>query len=185
MWSGISRSILNCSRGWISIAKSAVLVVPPAFRAGVGLISPVVARGPADAGDRAVNVQHTGSDTQKEQHDHPPRPRAEPAIDRPTQAGPDRDRDNQLDADAEAKAEPLLQNRAVLNHGLRPDALRPRLVDLFAKPRQRIPRPAFAHSGKRNHRCSHRRYYRRSAAHHSDTPEPSQRGPARRDYGLI
>src|SRR5208282_3354232 len=133
MWSGISGSILNCSRGRISIAKSAVLVVPPAFRAGVGLISPAVAHGPADAGDRTINVQHTGSDTQKEQHDHPPGPRAEPAIDRPAQAGRDDNRDDELNADAKAKAQPLLQNRVVLNHGLRPDALRPRLVDLFAK----------------------------------------------------
>src|SRR6516164_10507445 len=151
MWSGISRSILNCSRGWISIANSAVLVVPPAFRAGGALISPAVTHRSTDAGDRAVNIQHTGSDTQKEQHDHPPRPRAEPAIDRPAQARRDDDRDDELDADTEAETEPLLQNRAVANDRLPPDALRPRLVDLFAKPRQRVRRPAVAHSGKRNH----------------------------------
>jgi hypothetical protein len=150
MWIGISRSILNCSRGWISIANSAVLVVPPVFRTGAGLISPAVTHWRADAGDRAINVQHAGGDTQKEQHDHPPRPRAEPPIDRPAQAGRDDDRDDELDADAKAEPEPLLQDRAIANHGLPPDALRPRLVDLIGKPRQRIRRPAFAHSGKRN-----------------------------------
>src|SRR6516162_2650759 len=149
MWSGISRSILNCSRGWISIANSAVLVVLPAFRAGGALISPAVTHRSTDAGDRAVNIQHTGSDTQKEQHDHPPRPRAEPAIDRPAQAGRDDDRDYELDADTQAEPEPLLQDRTIGNHGPPPDAFRPRLIDLIAKPRQRVRRPAFAHSRKR------------------------------------
>src|SRR5271165_4898463 len=98
MWSGISRSILNCSRGWISIANSAVLVVPPAFRAGAGLIAPGVTHGSLDAGGRAVHVPHAGSGSQKEQQDHRPRPRAEPAIDRPAQAGRDADRGDELEA---------------------------------------------------------------------------------------
>src|SRR5271165_5182819 len=152
MWSGISRSILNCSRGWIAIVNSAVLVVPLALRTDVGLVAAAVAHGPTDPSDGAVNVQHTGSDTQKEQHDHPPRPRAQPAIDSPAQAGRDGDRDAKLDADTQAEAEPLLQGGAVADDRLDPNALRPRLVDLFAKPRQRVRRPAVAHSGKRNHR---------------------------------
>src|SRR6516164_2499981 len=159
MWRGIRRSIVNCSRGRISIANSAVLVVPPTLRGRSTGIWRTIAYGAADAGHSAIHIQHAGSDAQKKQHDHPPRPGAEPSIDRPAQAGRDDYRDDKLDADTDTETEPLLEGRAIANRRLSPDALRPRLVDLVAKPRQRIRRPAFAHSGKRNHRHRHRHEY--------------------------
>src|SRR6516162_3674485 len=147
MWSGIRRSIVNCSRGRISIANSAVLVVPlPLGHRAAGIARPITHRTP-DPGDGAVDVRHASGDTQKKQHDHPPRPRTEPPIDRPAQAGRDDYRDDELDANADAETQPLLHRGAIGNHRLSPNALRPRLVDLFAKPRQRVRRPAFTHWG--------------------------------------
>src|SRR6516165_2018450 len=177
MWSGIRRSIVNCSRGRISIANSAVLVVRVVFQAGTGVIIPAVTHSATDAGYRAVNIQHAGSDAQKKQHDHPPRPRAEPPIDRPAQAGRDDYRDDKLDANADAETQPLLHRRAIANRRLSPDALRPRLVDLVAKPRQRIRRPAFAHSGKRNHRHRHRHEYAGARRNIVTPPDPVNAAP--------
>src|SRR6516162_1558331 len=137
MWSGIKRSIVNCSRGRISIANSAILVVPPVLGGCSAGIGRTIAYGAADAGHSAIHIQHASGDAQKKQHDHPPRPRAEPPIDRPAQAGRDDYRDDELDANADTETEPVLQSRAVANRRLSPDALRPRLVDLFAKARQR------------------------------------------------
>src|SRR6516162_4384478 len=103
MWSGIRRSIVNCSRGRISIANSAVLVVPLSLGRGTTRIGGPITHRPPDSGDRAVDVQHTGSDTQKKQHNHPPRPRAQPPVDRPAQTGRDDYRDDELDANANAE----------------------------------------------------------------------------------
>src|SRR6516165_12825426 len=177
MWSGIKRSIVNCSRGRISIANSAVLVVPlPLGGRSAGVARPITHR-TFDPGDRTVDVQHAGSDTQKKQHDHPPRPGAEPSIDRPAQVGRDDYRDDKLDADTDTETEPLLEGRAIANRRLSPDALRPRLVDLVAKPHQRIRRPAFAHSGKRNHRHRHRHEYAGARRNIVTPPDPVNAAP--------
>ena len=53
--------------------------------------------------------------------------------------------DDELDANADTETQPMLHRRAVADSRLSPNALRPRLVDLFAKPRQRVRRPVFAH----------------------------------------
>src|ERR1700758_3731634 len=151
----MSGSILNCSSGLISNAMSALVVVPSVLRPsprGAVLVRPSIAHRRAYAGYGAVDVQHSGRNSQEEQYDHPPRPCAEPMVDRPAQRSRDADRDHQLDADAQAEAETLLHGRAVAGRRSAADALRPRLVDPLAKPRQRIRRPALAHSEKRNHK---------------------------------
>src|SRR5215472_15147298 len=103
------RAIVNCSRGWSSIANSALVVVPLLFRrasADLVLAQPPIADRDVDAGNRAINVQHAGGDPEEEQHNHSPRLRAEPAVDSPSQRGRNGNRDHQFDADADAEPEP-------------------------------------------------------------------------------
>src|SRR5580704_5708000 len=94
--SGISGSILNCSSGCSSSATS------------IFLSRPAETDRRALSGDRAIDGQHAGRDPEKEQHDHRERPRAQHAIDRPTQPHRDGDRDHELDADAETDPKRLL-----------------------------------------------------------------------------
>src|SRR5438445_11832994 len=104
--------MVNCWRGGSSIATSVLCVVPSVLRplrTRAVLAGPPIPCRRADTGDCAVDVQHTGGNPEKEQHDHPPRPGTEPMIDRPAQSGRDTHRDHEFDADAEAEAEPLLQ----------------------------------------------------------------------------
>src|SRR5215469_4693820 len=103
------RAIVNCSRGWSSIANSALVVVPLLFRrasADFVLAWPPIADRDIDAGNRAIDVQHAGGDPEEEQHDHSPGLGAEPAVDCPSQCGRNSDRDHQFDADADAEPEP-------------------------------------------------------------------------------
>src|SRR5438552_4637543 len=112
MWIGIRGSTVNCSRGRSSIATSILVVVPPVLRLpcpGARLGRPAIARSCADAGYGAIDVQHAGGDPEKKQHDHSPRPRAEPAVKRPAHSRCHDHHDHQFDADAEAEPETLLQ----------------------------------------------------------------------------
>src|SRR5215469_11863606 len=145
------RAIVNCSRGWSSIANSALVVVPLLFhRASADLVLawPPIADRDIDAGNRAIDVQHAGGDAEEEQHDHPPRPGAEPAVDRPAQPGRDPDCNDQLDADAKTKSKPLLHSRTVDWHRFPVGTLCPGSVDALAQPLERV-RRLLAHSKTR------------------------------------
>src|SRR5271166_290162 len=146
------RSIVNCSRGRSSMATSVLVVVPRILArllAGSLLARPPIAHRRADAGDCAIDVQHSGGDSEEEQHDDAPWPRAEPVIDRPSERGRETDRNHQLNSDAEAKTDTLLQGGTITNRRLSWSMLRARLVDPFTKTRQRVRRLALAHLRKR------------------------------------
>src|ERR1700747_2094872 len=111
---------------------TSVLVVVPRILAGscAGAIrawAPISDRR-ADAGDCAIDVQHTGGNPEEEQHDDAPWPSAEPAIDCPSQLRRDTDRDHQFDADAQPEPQALLHGRAVTDRRLTSNILRTRLI---------------------------------------------------------
>src|SRR5260370_32196273 len=132
---------------------TSVLVVVPRILAGrcAGAIRawPPISDRRGDAGDCAIDVQHTGGNPEEEQHDDAPWPSAEPAIDCPSQRRRDTDRDHQFDADAQPEADPLLHGGTVTNRRLTSNILRTAVVNPFAKPRQRVRRLALAHLTKR------------------------------------
>src|SRR3954447_9177068 len=171
IWSGIRRSIVNCSRGWSSIATSFLVVAPLVLRASAAgdLIERPRTDRHLDAGDRAIDAQHAGADPEEEQHDRSPGARPQPAIDRPTQSGANDDRDHEFDTDAETKPGTLLQGGVVgLRYRRVTAAPGPRLVEPLAKPCQRVRRPAVTHFGKRN--TAHSGRHGRNGAHHSKAP---------------
>src|SRR5215469_17510381 len=147
MWSGTMRSIANCSSGRSSIATSVLVFVLEVPSWGAWRVP--IADGRVDPGHRAIDVQHAAGYSEEEQDDDAPRPRAEPMVDRPTQRRRDADCDHQLQSDAEAKADTLLQGRAITGRRLPPNMLRPCPVDPFAEPRQRVRRFPLAHLLKR------------------------------------
>src|SRR5512133_3431135 len=111
IWIGMIRSIANCSSGRSSIATSVLVVVPRILAQRLGgavLDRPPVPHRRADAGDRAIHVQHTRGNPEEKQHNDPPWPRAEPMINGPPQRRRDTDRDHQFDADTEAETDTLL-----------------------------------------------------------------------------
>src|SRR5260370_18364933 len=110
---------------------------------------PPISHRRADAGDCAIDVQHSGGNPEEEQHDDAPWPSAEPAIDCPSQRRRDTDRDHQFDADAQPEPEALLHGRTVTGPNRPPAPLRTRPVAPFANARQRLPRLALAHLTQR------------------------------------
>src|ERR1700730_17894440 len=103
------------------MATSVLVVVPRILarsRAGAVRAGPAIADRRAAAGRGTIDIQHTGGNPEEEQHDDPPWPRAEPAIDCPSEPGRDTDRDHQFDADAQPHTEALLHGRTVADRGL-------------------------------------------------------------------
>src|SRR5436189_4641802 len=112
------------------MATSILVVVPRILArplAGGVRTRPPITHGRADAGDGAIDVQHTGGDPEEEQHNDSPWPRAEPAIDCPSQRRRDTDRDHQFDADAQPEPEALLHGRPITNRRLISNILPTRL----------------------------------------------------------
>jgi hypothetical protein len=99
-------------------------------------------------------------------------------INRPAQRGRNGDRDHQLNADAKAEAKTLLQDRAVGEHRLPLRTLRPCPIYPLAELRQRIRRPALAHSDVQPNDTRLGQIRCRSAAQNSDEPLSCQRAPA-------
>ena len=142
------------ARGHRRAGGGADLVVPVARRwwlAGILRFGAAIADRTTGSGHGTIDIEHPGGDPQKEHRQHYPRPRAEPAIDRPSQPDGDDDRRHQLDPDAQTESQTLLKAWIATGFPLRPKPCL-RLVELFAKPSQRVVRwRIFAHCGKRNH----------------------------------